>query len=109
MKKAMLAGLIVVLLAGIGLEEAIAQRWAMDGAGCVPTDAAIQNDLYSITAGRIKCLRTPRWARLSSPVRLPLGSATLMLFSFRIVTPPECIPMREYRWLYVVSTSVREG
>lgn len=49
-------GLIVVVLSGIGLEDAIAQQiqWNMNGAGCVPTDTAIQNDSYIITAGKIE-------------------------------------------------------
>jgi hypothetical protein len=57
LRKWILAGLIVVLLSMIGTDDAIAQyspNWAMDGAGCVPTDPAIQNDSYIITGGRIK-------------------------------------------------------
>jgi hypothetical protein len=86
MKKSILTGFIVVLLSGIGLEDAIAQPpdWAMDGAGCVPTDPAIQNDSYIITAGRIK-FKDPKVGSITviCPVSVKVGSINSIGVSYR--------------------------
>ncbi|NEO01350.1 MAG: hypothetical protein F6K50_39910 [Moorea sp. SIO3I7] len=56
MKKALLIGALLAQTTTFGASKALAQvpDWVMDGAGCVPIDSAIQQDLYLITAGRIK-------------------------------------------------------
>ena len=85
MRSRILIGTLPTLLLMLAPHEAAGQgpRWVMDGAGCVPVQSAIQDDLYIIVAGRIK-FKPQKTGSITvmCPVSVGVGSVNRIFVSY---------------------------